>query len=75
MMMEFIDYGGTLVTSNALPLSPPDIGLEDSRWFMLDLGLKDASIRGDVISITPEPQAAGLLLLGGLLAARMRKHN
>lgn len=73
MTLEFIDYGGSLLTNNALPLSPPDIGLADARWFMLDLGMKDVYVQGDVLSITPEPQTAGLLLLGGLLAAHIGK--
>ena len=58
------DFDGVMLTSDALPLDPPDVGLMETRVFGLASEALGLSVRGTLSSLTPEPGTLAVLGLG-----------
>jgi hypothetical protein len=60
------DFDGAMLTSDALPLDPPDVGLMETRVFGLASEPLGLSVRGTLSSLTPEPGAFAILAMGAM---------
>ena len=72
-ILNLTDLDGTALSSDALPVVPPDLSQFDSVTLRFMRQLQDLDLKGDITLLTPDPGTLCLLGIGAASLLRRRR--